>query len=218
MLKQEIVCPYCSCALTALVWIDGTCPDCAASYYWSTEFAGDFSDGWYVVDWDRSASIYIASTLANWRRVRAILEFLKGRGVQTAFDWTPWGEEIFGSLEYRKPRDLNPDSLRSKACQEYKGLLTASYLLVVAPTGNGTNFELGNLYARSRTTGLPISILEEYPSMTPTSFHYLPGIKRFSQVRDVMLDILTHFRVQVKDISMSELYALEAIIPGEADA
>jgi len=196
MLTQELTCPYCSNELVAAVWIDGQCERCGGNYYWSMESNNDLTDSWHIVSWDREKSIYVATTLSNWKRARAFLDFCRSLKIPISFDWTVWGEEIG-----KGPRDLNPESLRDKAQYEYSGVSSASYILVIAPTGRGTNFEYGVAYSRllNDINKPDIAILEESKSDEPVSFHYLPKVKRFSCVRSAIVDILRHFDIDIKD-------------------
>jgi hypothetical protein len=200
MLTQEITCPYCNFDFSAAVWVDGKCDKCGGSYYWSIESNDDFTDSWHIISWDRDKSIYIATTLANWKRARAFIDFFKSLQIPIAFDWTIWGEEITAN---KTRRDTNPDSLQQKALCEYDGVATASYVLVIIPTGCGTNFEYGIAYQRLNDTNPPtITILDETEPTAPVSFHYLPGVKRMKFVRDVIKDILVHFDIDIKNINV----------------
>jgi hypothetical protein len=203
MLTQEITCPYCNSDFTAAVWVDGSCEKCGGNYYWSMEFNNDLTDGWHAIEWDRSRSIYIASTLSNWKRARSFIDYFKSFDIPIAFDWTIWGEEIFAT---KAPRDLDPDSLREKALCEYSGVSTASYVLVIIPTGCGTNFEYGVAYQRLKDVNAPIiTILDETEPTTPISFHYLPGVRRLDNVKMVISDIFKHFDIDSKDINVDQL-------------
>ena len=111
---------------------------------------------------------------------------------------TPWGEEIG-----KTPRDVDPDSLRQKALCEYNGITTASYILVIVPTGCGTNFEYGVAYKRLGDVNPPaITILDETEPTTPVSFHYLPGINRVKFAKHAVEDILKHFDIDIKDTNV----------------
>ena len=197
MLKSPITCPYCKLEFLAAVWVDSHCESCGATYSWSMEFNKDFSDGWHVVEWNDNRSIYVATTLSNWRRARAFIESFKKAGISIAFDWTKWGEEI--SLG-TSPRDVDPTSLQQKALTELAGVTSAAYVLVIAPTGRGTNFELGAAYHRYKTVGIPIiAILDETEPVAPTSFHYLSGIRRIHSAEEAIADVATYFGVDIKD-------------------
>ena len=161
------------------------------------ESNGDLSDSWHVISWDRDKSIYVATTLTNWRRARSFIDFFKSLQIPIAFDWTIWGEEIG-----KAPRDIDPDSLCQKALREYEGVSTASYVLVIVPTGRGTNFEYGVAFQRLRDVNPPtITILDETEPVEPVSFHYLPGVKRVKSIRHAIDDILQHFDIDIKDIN-----------------
>jgi hypothetical protein len=198
MLTSTITCPYCNSEFSAPVWIDGSCEKCGGNYYWSMEFNEELTDGWHVIEWDQSKSVYVATTLSNWRRARAILDFCRSLKIDISFDWTIWGEEI-----EKGPRDLDSKSLREKALQEYVGVASASYILIISPTGRGTNFEYGVAYQRiMKDSNKPeIAILEETQSTEPVSFHYLP-VKRFSCMRSAIADMLNHFGINIKDIDV----------------
>jgi hypothetical protein len=203
MLTQNLTCPYCSSEFSAAVWVDGKCDKCGGNYYWSMEFNKDLTDGWHVIEWDKKKSIYIASTLSNWERVRAFVRCFKRLDIPIAFDWTTYGEEIFS---IRAPRDLDPISLRQKAFCEYNGVSSASYVFVIEPSGRGTNFEFGIAYQRFKATNNPIiTILDETETTTPVSFHYLPGIKRTKHVKNAIIDILKHFDIYIKDTDIEML-------------
>ena len=193
MLTSEVICPYCNFEFSAAVWVDGSCEKCGGNYSWSMEFNDTMTDGWHVINWSEKKSLYIATTLSNWSRAANFIHFFKSFDIPIAFDWTEFGKEIF---ETKSPRDVDPVSLREKALNEYNGVSSASYVLVIIPTGGGTNFELGVAYQRFTTTGSPIiSILDETDPVAPISFHYLPGVKRTNSIRAVVDDILTHFGV-----------------------
>ena len=198
MLKSLITCPYCKLEFSALVWVDGNCTSCGANYCWSTEFNEDFSDGWHVVNWDISRSIYVASTLSNWKRARDFIKLFRKAGITIAFDWTKWGEEIDLS-----PRDIDPISLQRKALAELAGVTSTAYILAIVPAGCGTNFELGVAYHRYKVIGIPvITILDETEPVAPTSFHYLPGIRRMRSATEAIADVAMYFGVDIKDTNI----------------
>jgi hypothetical protein len=158
------------------------------------------TDSWHVISWDRDRSIYVATTLANWKRARAFIDFFKSLKIPIAFDWTIWGEEIAAG---KTPRDIDPDSLQQKALREYDGVSTASYVLVIVPTGRGTNFEYGVAFQRLNDVNPPaITILDETEPIEPVSFHYLPGVNRVKHVRNAIKDILKHFDIDIKDTNV----------------
>lgn len=133
----------------------------------------------------------MATTLSNWERARAFISFFKILNIPIAFDWTPWGEEIG-----KTPRDVDPDSLCQKALCEYEGITSASYVLVIVPTGCGSNFEYGVAYQRLGDVNRPIiTILDEIEPVAPISFHYLPGVQRMNSIRKVIADVLAHFDI-----------------------
>jgi len=203
MLTSTITCPYCNFEFSTAIWVDGQCEKCGGNYYWSMEFNSDMSDGWHVIEWDKNKSIYIASTLSNWSRVRTLINYFKSFGIPISFDWTEYGEEIFNT---KAQRDLNPISLCKKASNEYNGVASASYILIIEPSGRGTNFEFGAAYQRYKSTNSPIiTILDETEPTTPVSFHYLSGVKRVKHIRNAVLDVLEHFGIDSKDINVDEL-------------
>lgn len=207
MLTQDVSCPYCSHNFQAIVWADGSCEKCSGNYYWSIEVNQDLSDSWHVIEWDHPRSIYIASTLSNWCRAKKFIDYLQKYKIPIAYDWTPFGKEIFCD---KAPRDLNPASLSAKAINEYDGVSSASYILMITPDGRGTNFELGVAYQRLKTLNAPqITILSETQSDTPVSFHYLPGIKKMYCVYDVLKDVFVHFGIDIKNINAEHLKELE---------
>jgi hypothetical protein len=200
MLTQQITCPYCSSEFLAAVWVDGKCEKCGGNYYWSMESNGNLTDSWHVISWDRDRSVYVATTLANWKQARAFIDFFKSLNIPIAFDWTVWGEEITTG---NTPRDVDPDSLQQKALCEYEGVSTASYVLVIVPTGRGTNFEYGVAFQRLNDVNPPvITILDTTEPTRPVSFHYLPGVKRVKFVRYAIEDVLKHFDIDIKDINV----------------
>jgi hypothetical protein len=202
MLTSEITCPYCNFTFAAAIWVDGSCEKCGGNYYWSMESNQDTTDAWHVVEWDQKKSLYIATTLSNWKRAANFIHFFSGVGVPIAFDWTPWGREIF---EAKTKRDINPTSLCKKAINEYEGVSSASYVLVIVPTGLGTNFELGVAYQRYKISGSPIiTILDETEPTAPVSFHYLEGIERTNSIRDVVDDILAHFNIDSEILTKTD--------------
>jgi hypothetical protein len=154
----------------------------------------DFTDGWHVIEWDTNKSIYVASTLSNWKRAREFIDLFKKSGIPIAFDWTIWGEEIFAN---QAQRDTNPTSLGEKALNEYNGVSTATYVLAIMPAGCGTNFELGVAYQRFKAAGTPIVvILDESEPTAPVSFHYLPEIRRMQNAKEAIADVLEHFGIK----------------------
>ena len=198
MLVQEVTCPYCSYEFSATIWIDGRCEKCGGNYYWAMESNDDLTDSWHVISWSRDRSLYVATTLSNWERARSFINFFKSLGIPIAFDWTPWGEELG-----KTPRDIDPDSLCQKALCEYEGVTSASYVLVIVPTGCGTNFEYGVAYQRLGDVNRPIiTILDQSEPVAPISFHYLPGVRRTKYVRCAIEDILKHFDIDIKDTNV----------------
>jgi hypothetical protein len=214
MLTSEITCPYCNFEFSAAVWVDGSCEKCGGNYYWSMESNQDMTDAWHIVEWDRQKSLYIATTLSNWCRAQSFVHFFTSLGIPIAFDWTEWGKEIFDGCKTKEERDIDPVSLRGKALNEYDGVSSASYVLVIIPTGRGTNFELGVAYQRFKTTGTPtITILDEIVPVAPTSFHYLPGIQRTNSARDAITDILRHFDIDPAIIDKADIDMYPCLSP-----
>lgn len=126
--------------------------------------------------------LYIASNLANYKRVIEVRDRLVENNINLSFDWTPFALSIFNGTNVQP--DYNHDSLRSKALNELYGVINADYLLVMLPGGNGTHFEYGSFYMRHMSMGFPpidsfpITILDERKDITiPTSFHFLPYVK-----------------------------------------
>jgi len=122
--------------------------------------------------------IYVASTLANWKRVRSICNILKAHGIQITYDWSQYGEKIFGEgTEVDRAGIPKTDKLAEIALDEVRGVMDCDAILVIMPGERGSHFEL----ALAWYTGTPIVILTDGETAPrPTSFHYLPRIERIS--------------------------------------
>jgi len=120
--------------------------------------------------------VYIASTLSNWKRVRSIRDQLADRGVKLTYDWTQWGEDIYGSGTEVRPAGIKSDEkLAEIAMGEVNGVRDADAILLVLPGERGSHFELAIAWVARK----PIVVLTDGETAPrPTSFHYLPRIER----------------------------------------
>ncbi len=152
-----------------------------------------------------SHKIYIASSLANWARVRGLWEKLaKLHGIYPTYDWTEFGEAIYGDGDTIIPEGIKSQGDLGKiGWDELVGVLEAEYLLVVLPGERGTHVELGAFYARhlrsdyfngiNAEQDLPITILMgNDTAKRPTSFHYMRGIKRTESEDEAIDNIINH--------------------------
>jgi len=153
-------------------------------------------------------TVYLASTLANWARVREIKKILEDNGITITMDWTLWGEQIFSDSCDTKP-DFDPDVLGEKAEEEFSGVTEAEYLLIILPGGKGTHFEFGAFYmkhwqlrpphipeARQPEWKAPITILDEENAKIPTSFHHMKGINRTTSEQEAVNNVLGFFGIE----------------------
>jgi len=120
--------------------------------------------------------VYIASSLSNWKRVRSICDKLKELGIMITYDWSQWGEAIFGDGDEIKPEGINPEEkLLEIAAAEIKGVQDADVLLAVMPGERGSHFEMAIAWSAK----IPIVILTDgETALRPTSFHFLPELER----------------------------------------
>jgi len=120
--------------------------------------------------------VYVASTLANWRRVREICDKLKHRNITITYDWSQHGEAIYRETDKVDLKGVNPDDkLRAIALDEIKGVDTAHAVLIIMPGERGSHFEM----ALAWRAGTPIILLTDKDSAErPTSFHLLPRVER----------------------------------------
>lgn len=160
--------------------------------------------------------IYIASSLANWSRVRGLWKTLEQYDVFPTYDWTEFGEAIFGDGDVVKPEGIKSQGdLETIGWDELVGVLEADYLLVVLPGERGTHVELGAAYVHFAVRhapcdagvydgcsppkvgdNLPITILMgNDTAKRPTSFHYLKGIKRTECEDKAIGHILDHLGI-----------------------
>ena len=121
--------------------------------------------------------VYIASGLENWKRARVINEQLRAAGIEITYDWTQWGEAIYGNDGKADQTAIRPiNELRGTAINEINGVTSANLVLALMPGGRGTHFELGAAYA----LGIPAAIvIGTDTAKIPTSFHYLLNFNRF---------------------------------------
>ena len=138
----------------------------------------------------KKPSVYLASTLSNWRRVQQIGRKLAEFGIGITHDWTVWGQEIENGIS-----DLSPDALRKKAYLEVQGVLNADAVAAIMPGGRGTHFELGLAYGMTMIgpdpTPLPLFILSDGDDGIPTSFHHLPCFEQFTS-EDELVKTIAH--------------------------
>lgn len=131
-------------------------------------------------------SLYVASSLANWERVKRLQMHFRSLGVDITYDWTNF---VISDSENRQ-------ELAKAAQRELDGAIAADHLLVVMPGGRGTHCELGAMIARCLPLALwggnelPITILADTDNVShPTSFHHLPGIKRFTTEQEALAHV-----------------------------
>lgn len=149
--------------------------------------------------------IYIASSLANWSRVRDLWKTIEQYDIFPTYDWTEFGEAIFGDGDVVKPEGIKSQGdLGIIGWDELVGVLKAEYLLVVLPGERGTHVELGAYYVHNlrgnyfdgidTEQDLPITILTNSDTAKrPTSFHYMRGIKRTECEDEAIGHILDRF-------------------------
>lgn len=115
--------------------------------------------------------IYIASGLANYKRVLDLRDKLIKYGIELTYDWA----EVFKkNTEYAIDTGTSiKEDLVTIAAAEYKAVVDCELLLFVSPGGRGTHFELGVAYSNKK----PIIIFYD-DDCEPLAFHLLPGIER----------------------------------------
>ena len=170
--------------------------------------------------------LYIASTLSNWKRVRRFYKFFESYGIEIAYDWTQYGEEISPNVE----RDKNKQSLQRKAEQEFTGVRLCDHLFAIMPGGRGTHFELGMAYGLLNAQIVAIeerwpneiigpkgiTLLDETNDPGPVSFHYLPFLVRTTSLRQAVVQVLIHSNAKFKDEAI-DLSDLEPRIEGTSN-
>ena len=128
--------------------------------------------------------VYVASGLSNWKRARSICDKIKSLGAEITYDWSQWGEDIFGEGTEINPDGIKPeDKLADIAIAEAKGVEDADVVLAVMPGGRGSHFEIA-LAWHART---PVVILTDgEQAQRPTSFHLLPRIERINNEQEAI--------------------------------
>src|SRR6516165_1081582 len=123
--------------------------------------------------------IYIASTLGNAERVRALTVALRSAGaerglnIQVTYDWTSHSAlPEAGGMVYIP--DDQPALKRAVAIRELVGVLGCDVLLVVMPGERGTHFEFGVAFAVQKPIVL---LLDRHDGKSP-SFHFLDSVVR----------------------------------------
>ena len=128
--------------------------------------------------------VYVASSLSNWKRVRSICDKIKSLGAKITYDWSQWGEDIFGEGTEINPDGIKPeDKLVDIAIAEVKGVEDADVVLAVMPGERGSHFEM----AIAWHTKTPVVILTDgETAQRPTSFHLLPRIERINNEQEAI--------------------------------
>jgi hypothetical protein len=110
--------------------------------------------------------IYIASSLTNAARVKAVGNRFRALGYEITYDWTSHN----GGIPY--VGDSQPSIKADVAHLELDGVRRARAVLVIMPGGRGTYFEFGAAYA----LGKPIILLLDQHSGNSPSFNFLSGV------------------------------------------
>ena len=120
------------------------------------------------------AKIYIGSSLLNADRVQQLYKKLIDLGHEITYDWAQHGQVY----------DFN--ELVKIGIAEEKGVVDADIFLMVFPARTGTHWE-GGLARGLQIMGknIKIIILMEKTQERKT-FHYLEGIHRFTDEKDVI--------------------------------
>lgn len=122
-------------------------------------------------------SLYIASGIANWERVRRLYAEFERRGIYAGFNWTFIAEQIQTNPDYVQ----DGVALHEAAFNEYLGVVSSDHLLMVQPGGYGTHIELGVMLGKhweASAQELPITILNDKSTTVtrPVSFYNIIGI------------------------------------------
>lgn len=114
---------------------------------------------------------YIASSLKNYRQVRALSQRLKGAGWVHTYDWTQ-----------HCPEDVqDAEALRFIAEAECAGVRQADMLIVLTPRGRGTHTELGMALALQKEVYLCHGDDTYFRCDENTSaFYWLPQVHRLT--------------------------------------
>lgn len=137
-------------------------------------------------------SLYIASSLGNWQRVKRLQGDFISRGVTISYDWTPHATAL---------KEHNGDKNHEKDLQQYAhneliGVINADHLLAIMPGGRGTHFEMGAMIfkcmllkpkelAKGQLKAITI-LHDEDDAKFPTSFHFLAGITRIATEKEAI--------------------------------
>ena len=128
--------------------------------------------------------VYVASSLANWKRVRSICDKLRDQGVEITYDWTQWGEAIFKNSDKIDKSGIVPEEkIGGVAQEEASGVNIAHAMLVIMPGERGSHFEM----ALAWSMNTPIVILTDGETAErPTSFHSLPRIEQIDDEQEAI--------------------------------
>jgi len=149
-------------------------------------------------------SVYVASGLENWKRARRIINALQAAGIQITYDWTTWGEKIFGETGVVDQSQIRAESnLRETAENEIHGVLSADIILALLPGGRGTHFELG-LACALLPPGRVVIVMGMDTAKVPTSFHYLNGFKRV-QNDDEAIQLVMRLAIEISSRLIAHL-------------
>lgn len=121
--------------------------------------------------------IYVASSLQNWEKVRQLYARLESAGHRITYDWTAFGEAMFGDGSIQPVYVRDSLHLQVAAMKELAGVRAADAFVLVTNGGQGAYFEYGVAYG----AGKPIVILGnvEQADVKPVSFNYLPHVSVF---------------------------------------
>ena len=135
------------------------------------------------------AKIYVGSSLFNSDRVRQLYQKLIGLGHEITYDWTQHGQ-VF---------DL--EKLFKIGILEENGVFDADIFLMVLPARSGTHWEGG--FARGlQIMGKKIEIIilmEHEHEQERKTFHYLPGIHRFTD-EDSVINFIQDYAIGEQNV------------------
>jgi nucleoside 2-deoxyribosyltransferase len=116
--------------------------------------------------------IYIASGLGNYQRVLRLRDKLSEYGIWLTYDWA---DAFRTHLEEQAATGkVIEENLEAIAKTELQAVKDCHLLILIAPGGRGSHFELGVAFVLDK----PIVILYDNPK-DKVAFHTLPGIERF---------------------------------------
>jgi len=139
-------------------------------------------------------SIYVASSLQNWKNAREWMQFFAQNDIDITFDWTTQAEKMFNEQGVQRDYEQTQEELRYIANKEYSGVNSAEYFLLVLPGGRGSHWEYGSFYQKcSHMTSKPIIIYNRDTHERPLSFHYCDGVQILTDESDVKSRILKYF-------------------------